>query len=80
MTKNRMAGGYGGDVPDELCYQWAEEYFRDLDVKEDKTDEDEKFVPDIPWYFLHAEEKGGEEKAAACEKREAKGTGAVVYG
>ena len=40
-----MAGGYGGDVPDELCYQWAEEYFRDLDVKEDKTDEDEKFVP-----------------------------------
>lgn len=40
-----MAGGYGGDVPDELCYQWAEEYFRDLDVKEDKTEEDEKFVP-----------------------------------
>ena len=36
-----MAGGYGGDVPDELCYQWAEEYFRDLDVKEDKTEEDE---------------------------------------
>lgn len=40
-----MAGGYGGDVPDELCYQWAEEYFRDLDAKEDKTDEDKEFVP-----------------------------------
>ena len=40
-----IAGGYGGDVPDELCYQWAEEYFRDLDAKEDKTDEDKEFVP-----------------------------------
>lgn len=31
----------GGDVPDELCYQWAEEYFMDLNAKEDKTEEDE---------------------------------------
>lgn len=38
-------GVWGGDVPDELCYQWAEEYFRDLDAKEDKTDEDKEFVP-----------------------------------
>ena len=29
-----MGGGFGGDVPDELCYQWAREYFRDADVKE----------------------------------------------
>lgn len=35
----------GGDVPDELCYQWAEEYFMDLNAKEDKTEEDEDFVP-----------------------------------
>ena len=30
-----MGGGFGGDVPDELCYQWAREYFRDADAKED---------------------------------------------
>lgn len=37
-------GAYGGDVPDELCYQWAEEYFRDPNAVEDK-EEEEKFVP-----------------------------------
>ena len=36
--------GYGCDVPDDLCYQWAEDYFRDPDAKEDHEDE-EKFVP-----------------------------------
>lgn len=41
---NRPENGvYGGDVPDELCYQWAEEYFRDPDAEEDKEKE-EKFV------------------------------------
>ena len=39
-----MGGGLGGDVPDELCYQWAREYFRDADAKEDAEPE-EKFVP-----------------------------------
>lgn len=37
-------GVYGGDVPDDLCYQWAEEYFMNLDAEEDK-EKDEKFVP-----------------------------------
>ncbi len=36
--------GYGCDVPDDLCYQWAEEYFMDMDAPEDKEKE-EKFVP-----------------------------------
>lgn len=36
-------GIYDTDVPDGLCYQWAEEYFGDLDAKEDK-DKDERFV------------------------------------
>ncbi len=31
--------GYSGDVPDDLCYQWAEEYFRDLDAEEDREPE-----------------------------------------
>ena len=35
---------YGCDIPDDLCYQWAEDYFRDPDAKEDKGDEEE-FVP-----------------------------------
>lgn len=26
---------YGCDVPDDMCYQWAEDYFRDPDAKED---------------------------------------------
>ena len=37
-------GVYGSDVSDDLCYQWAEEYFRDPDAKEDQEKE-EKFVP-----------------------------------
>ena len=39
-----LNGVYGSDVPDDLCYQWAEEYFLDMDAVEDKKDE-EKFVP-----------------------------------
>ena len=35
-----MGGGFGGDVPDELCYQWAREYFRDADAKEDAEPEE----------------------------------------
>lgn len=37
-------GVYGSDVPDELCYQWAVDYFNDPDAKEDQ-EKDEKFVP-----------------------------------
>ena len=36
-------GIYGCDVPDGLCYQWAEEYFNDPNAKEDEEN-DEKFV------------------------------------
>lgn len=36
--------GYGCDIPDDLCYQWAEDYFNNPDVKEDH-EEEEKFVP-----------------------------------
>lgn len=34
---------YGADIPDDVCYQWAEEYFRDPTVKEDEEQE-EQFV------------------------------------
>ena len=36
---------YGSDVPDELCYQWAREYFFDMDAPEDKDENEEEFVP-----------------------------------
>lgn len=35
---------YASDVPDDLCYQWAVDYFNDPDAKEDH-EEEEKFVP-----------------------------------
>lgn len=38
-------GVIGGDVPDDLCYQWAVEYFNDMNAEEDKTKDDEEFVP-----------------------------------
>ncbi len=43
--KTQGAQMIGGDVPDGLCYQWAEEYFRDMNAQEDKTDDDKEFVP-----------------------------------
>jgi hypothetical protein len=40
----KITGGIGGDVPDDMVYKWAEDYYRDLDAEEDK-DKDDKFVP-----------------------------------
>lgn len=42
LDRNNPA--YASDVPDDLCYQWAEDYFRDPDAKEDQEKEEE-FVP-----------------------------------
>lgn len=39
ITPGNGAQGYGCDVPDDLCYLWAEEYFRDPDAKEDQVRE-----------------------------------------
>lgn len=38
-------GMYGGDVPDELCYEWAVEYFMKMDLPEDKDENDKEFEP-----------------------------------
>lgn len=37
--------GYGCDVPDNLCYQWAVDYFMDMEAPEDKNEDDKEFVP-----------------------------------
>lgn len=39
----KISGMCGGDVPDGLCYQWAEDYFRDPDAAEDR--DTEQFTP-----------------------------------
>lgn len=43
-----IAGGYGCDVPDDMCYLWAEEYFMDMDAEEDKEKEENSFRSLIP--------------------------------
>lgn len=35
---------YAADIPDGVCYQWAEDYFRDPTVQEDQEKEEE-FIP-----------------------------------
>lgn len=55
---------YSSDIPDDLCYQWAEDYFNDLSVPEDQ-EEDEKFKPE-PYVgkskYKAASKKSGEKK------------------
>lgn len=69
------AEGYGTDVPDGLCYQWAEDYFKDMNAKEDRGQE-EKFVPK-PYYggrsstTKKAEKKKAEKPGAKAEEKPA---------
>lgn len=62
LGESHVDGVYGLDVPDGLCYQWAEAYFNDLNAPEDKEKED-KFVPK-PYC-------GGGKAKAAPEKKPA---------
>lgn len=56
-------GVYGGDVPDGLCYQWAEDYYNDPEAEEDKENE-EKFVP-RPYVSAASKPKKTSKKTAA---------------
>lgn len=40
----------GSDVPDDICYKWAEEYFYDMNAEEDSS-KDEKYVPKPFWWY-----------------------------
>ena len=75
--------GYGCDIPDGLCYQWAVDYFNDPDAKEDQVKEEE-FTPK-PYYKKSAKSSGkakakkeptpkkaAEKKLSASKKAEAK--------
>lgn len=69
-------GVYGGDVPDDLCYRWAEDYFRDPDAPEDQEKE-EKFIskPYVGKYTSKAKSKKAAEKKKPEKKPEKKETG-----
>ncbi len=62
--------GYGSDVPDDLCYQWARDYFMDMDAPEDKDETDEEFVPK-PYYGKPTTAKKKNEKKKPEPKKEA---------
>ncbi len=57
---------YGSDIPDDLCYQWAEDYFRNPNVKEDR-EEEEKFTPKA---YSGKTASAGKGKKAASKKKE----------
>lgn len=65
----QRTGVYGLDVPDGLCYKWAEDYFNDPDAKEDHVDE-EKFIPK-PYVPASAPRKAPKAKGKAEKKQEA---------
>ena len=58
----QRTGVYGLDVPDGLCYQWAEDYFNDENAEEDHKD-DKKFVPK-PYVPASANRKTAKGKTA----------------
>lgn len=64
------AEGYGTDVPDGLCYQWAEDYFKDMNAKEDRGQE-EKFVPKPYYGGRSSTTKKAEKPAAKAEEKPA---------
>lgn len=61
-------GGYGCDVPDGMCYQWAEDYFNAVDTPEDQERE-EKFVPK-PYTGTTAKPDKKTEKAKTKPKKQ----------
>ncbi|NBI81932.1 hypothetical protein D3Z48_07530 [Clostridiaceae bacterium] len=73
----QRTGVYGLDVPDSLCFQWAEDYFKDENAKEDHN-EDEKFVPKpyVPASTPRKTDKGkaGKKSAPAAKPKAAKPT------
>ena len=69
----QRTGVYGLDIPDGLCFQWAEDYFKDENAKEDHQDE-EKFVPKpyVPASAPRKTAKGkADKKPAPAEKPKA---------
>ena len=60
--------GYGCDVPDGLCYQWAEDYFNSTDAPEDQEKED-TFIPKP---YVGASSKPAKKKETKPKKQQKK--------
>lgn len=65
MQNTAANGGCGGDVPDDLCYQWAVEYFSDMEAPEDGKEEE--FKPK-PYYGGTASRATAKKKTAEKKK------------
>ena len=59
-------GVYGGDVPDDLVYQWSIDYFNDPDAQEDHVEE-EKFTP-RPYVNAVSKAKGSTKSKKTAKK------------
>lgn len=59
-------GVYGGDVPDDLVYQWSIDYFNDPDAQEDHVEE-EKFTP-RPYVNAASKAKGSTKSKKIAKK------------
>lgn len=59
-------GVYGGDVPDDLVYQWSIDYFNDPDAQEDHVEE-EKFTP-RPYVNAASKAKGTTKSKKTAKK------------
>ena len=64
-------GMYGCDVPDDLVYQWAVEYFNDPNAKEDE-DKNDKFVPQPYRGTVVSSKSKTKDKKKDAKKAEAK--------
>lgn len=72
--QNPKPGYYGSDVPDALCYQWAEEYFQDMNAPEDKEEGNEdKFIPK-PYHGRSVTKSKSKKKAEKKELKEQTGS------
>ena len=69
--EQRPDGIYGGDVPEDTCYDWAEEYYRDTNAKEDEVKE-EKFVPKAYMSAAAKNKRPPKKEKTKAEKKTAK--------
>ena len=69
--EQRPDGIYGGDVPEDTCYDWAEEYYRDANAKEDEVKE-ETFVPKAYMSAAAKNKRQQKKEKPKAEKKTAK--------
>jgi len=67
LLGEKAMGTVGEDVPDDLCYKWAEDYFNDPEAEIDQ-EKDDKFVPK-PYYGGSSSSRG--KKKEPAKKKEA---------